>query len=189
MNKMVDYSSLFELDRGSQPKKRGFKWLLAILIPVMALVGFLSYRLLPGFLAAGAAGATPTPTTLPTRPPVSTPTATSIPTPTNTSIPSPTQTASIFGCTAWAQVSLADVGKDTCVQGEYLREFEREDGTQVMVFSEDPGKFQIWTGGKPFDWYLKGATTKCVLAHGWIMTSGVRPIIILGQGSRLEPCP
>ncbi len=93
------------------------------------------------------------------------------------------------GCIFWDEVEAQQVGKEVCVQGEYLRTFEREDGTIVMAFSEAPGSFQVWTTGKSFERSLEGIQGNCVMARGWLMTSGVRPMIILGKNHKLEACP
>ncbi len=118
------------------------------------------------------------------------PTTTS-PLPKTSDIPPPaTPTMSVEpGCQGWEQVSLALVGQEICVQGTYLSEYRKDDGVYVMVFSEQAGAFQVWSSKRPFSYYLQTGVSKCVIVRGWVMTSGVRPFIMLGKGGRMETCP
>jgi hypothetical protein len=186
---MVDYNSLFELEQRNQRKSSRLLWFLAFLLPVMALVGFLSYQLMPGFLSVTAAQPTPTATFTQTSAPSPEPTLTPAPTSTVTATTTPVQSSAKNGWLDWSQVTMQKVGESLCVQGKPLRNYRRKDGTRVMVFSEDPGAFQVWANSKPFEWYLKDPAADCVQACGWVLTSGVRPIILLDQGGRLDPCP
>ena len=121
------------------------------------------------------------------------PTPSAIP-PTST-VPVPTQpTATIenpalAGCLQWSTVTQEIVGQNVCVYGEYLSISQKQDNTYVMSFSDQPGTFQVWSFPKPFDPYLPKNGSLCVIIRGWMKTSGVRPIMILGAQGALEPCP
>lgn len=191
MNKMVDFSSLYELDRGQASKKSwGCGWLLAVLLPVLALIGFLYYSALPVAHEGAAVSVSPTFTPTITWTPIPVLTATSQPSPQPAEADNtPGKTAISAGCTDWSQVSLKDLNKNMCIQGDYLQTYQRDDGAWVMTFSDEPGTFQVWSSAKSFDNYLKSSTSHCVRVQGWIMTSGVRPMIILSPACKLEPCP
>jgi hypothetical protein len=186
---MVDFSSLYELDRGQPPKRRGFGWLLALVLPVLALIGFLSYSLLLDSLVVATVYASPSATSTATWTPIPILTATPQYTPVVTTGSIAMLSTPAEGCTDWSQVSLKDLNKNMCVQGDYIQTYQRDDGTWVMVFSNEPGAFQVWSSRKPFDSYLKGSNSHCVRVKGWIMTSGVRPLIILSPSCKLGPCP
>jgi len=117
------------------------------------------------------------------------PTATASPVPTDPPPPVTPSAPLQPGCLSWEQVTLQQVGQEVCVQGVYLREYRKEDGVSVMVFSEQAGSFQVWSSKRPFSYYLPTGQAQCVLARGWVMTSGVRPFIMLGKGGSLEACP
>lgn len=201
---MIDYSSLFEAEQPEQlalPKKR--RWFKfapalvgAVLLPVLVLLGWFGFMLLrprlegllkfvskqspPEQAAASVTVATQTPLA----------TATSIDLPTATQLPATaTEPGAFPDCYEWQSVSLDLLGEQICVYGEYIRSFRRDDATYVMVFSEDPGTFQLWSYPKPFDWYMKGSDSTCIIARGWVQTSGVRPVIILGSKGTMEACP
>jgi hypothetical protein len=111
-----------------------------------------------------------------------------LPTVTNTIIPTVVPTAVKDGCISWTDVTLADVGKEICVQGTYLREETRQDGVRIMIFGDNAAAFQVWSSKRPFSWYLKRDTTSCMLFKGLILTTGVRPIMILRSNSKVEAC-
>jgi hypothetical protein len=203
---MMDFSSLFEPEAKEQvelkkPRRRFRPWpvlLSVILLPLLVLVGwfgflFLRPRLEPllGLVLRRPAAQESTPaSTETTAALLSTGTAVPSLTPTQPQpTPSATLAAAIPECAEWSQVTLDQLDQKMCVFGEYVRQYQRDDGTYVMVFSEDPGTFQVWSYPKAFEWYLKGVDSTCVMARGWIQTSGVRPIIILGSKGTLEPCP
>jgi hypothetical protein len=93
-------------------------------------------------------------------------------------------------CVAWDQVTSEMVGSKVCVYGEYLDFSQKQDETWVLSFSKDPGTFQVWsTPKRPIERYLPPEGETCVVATGWLKTSGVRPIIILGPQGELAACP
>jgi hypothetical protein len=96
--------------------------------------------------------------------------------------------APVPDCLLWSDVTLDHVSQKLCIYGEYLRIFQKFDDTYVMAFSDEPGAFQIWSDPKPMQMYLP-ETDPCIVVRGWVMTSGVRPIIIMRTSSVLEPCP
>ncbi len=110
------------------------------------------------------------------------------PTVTNTIEPTITPTNVKDGCIPWSSVNLEDVGKETCVQGTYLREEVRQDGVRILTFGENDGAFQVWSSSRPFSWYLKDYQFRCMLFRGIILTTGVRPIMILRSNSKVEVC-
>jgi len=117
------------------------------------------------------------------------PTASPSPVPTDTASPVTPAPPLQPGCLGWEQVSQSQLGQEICVQGTYLREYQKEDGVYVMVFSEQPGSFQVWSAKRPFSYYLPAPGPACVIVRGWLMTSGVRPLIMLGKGGTMEACP
>ena len=134
--------------------------------------------------------------------PSSTPTATqiSIPTPNATIRSSPIATSSptvtlvaleshLEDCVYWSSVTLDWVGKNTCVYGDYLNISQKQDKTYVLNFSGEPGTFQVWSYPKPFEPYLPKDGSHCVVIRGWIQTSGIRPIVVIGPKGKIEPCP
>jgi hypothetical protein len=201
---MTDYSPLFEMDPDYQkvaPRRSRKPVLLAsLLLPVLVVTGLLAFWLLQPRLgplvqsllamvnrspAAQPAAAPPTATVQA----AALPSATALPVLTATrNPPSPTPTALPSACPDWSEVTLDDVGKELCVQGEYSQTSLRTDGTYVMVFSQDPGVFQVWSFPKSFEYYLKGSESTCVVVRGRVNTSGVRPIIILGAHGVMEAC-
>jgi len=93
-------------------------------------------------------------------------------------------------CIAWDQVTSEMVGSKVCVYGDYLGFSQKGDDTWVLTFSEEPGTFQVWSSPKrPIENFLPPEGETCVVATGWLKTSGVRPIIILGPQGELEGCP
>ena len=95
-------------------------------------------------------------------------------------------------CTHWSKVTLEDVGKNMCVYGEYLRvdeDYRTGDTKSVLVFSDDPGTFQIWSSTKPLWAHMPdGEASKCIMFTGYIEFTGVRPVIILQSLDRLLSC-
>jgi hypothetical protein len=75
-----------------------------------------------------------------------------------------------------------------CVYGEYLEYYQRSDDTWVLVFSEDPGSFQVWSNPRPMDYYLQTIGDRCVMVTGNLQSNGVRPFIILGSRGLLKGC-
>lgn len=201
---MMDYSSLFEAEQQEQavlPKsRRKFRFVpvvvSVVLLPVLVLLGWFGFMLLrprlEGLLRFVSQQAPPeqaaVPVAVATQTPIVTPTVVHPPTATQPS-PTATEPAAFPDCYEWQSVSLDLLGEQICVHGEYLRHFRRDDATYVMVFSEDPGTFQVWSYPKPFDWYMQGSDSTCIVARGWVQTSGVRPVIILGSKGSMEACP
>jgi hypothetical protein len=93
------------------------------------------------------------------------------------------------GCLHWSSVTLDTVGQNICVYGDYLSILQKEDQSYVLAFSEEPGTFQVWSFPRPFEPYLPKNGGRCVVIRGWLKTSGVRPIMIIGTLGKLEPCP
>lgn len=92
-------------------------------------------------------------------------------------------------CLPWDQVTLDMVGQKLCVYGDYLEYFQKGDGSWVLVFSQDPGAFQVWSSAaRPMGLLVPGDGSACVMVHGWLKTSGIRPIIIVNPVD-IEPCP
>ncbi len=120
-------------------------------------------------------------------------TSTSVITPTNnpeTLLTEIAPTASnLTDCNLWSDITVARVGEELCVYGEYQQIIERSDGTHVMTFSDETGSFNIWSNPKPMWWYLEEINGKCIMVEGQIITSGIRPIIMLGSQDTLEECP
>jgi len=137
--------------------------------------------------------ATPVTTTLSsvTQIPLRTPSAiprispTSLPTHTAAAIENP----ALVGCLHWSSVTLEIVGQNVCVYGDYLGISQKQDQTYVLRFSEETGSFQVWSYPKPFEPYLPKNGERCVVIRGWMKTSGIRPIMIVGTQGKLEPCP
>jgi hypothetical protein len=121
----------------------------------------------------------------------STSTRTTKPSPTNSVIVSPTPASSPppEDCFLWSEITADHVGQEMCIYGEYQEIHERDDGTHVMAFSDEPGTFNIWSNPKPMWWYLESIEGNCIMIKGEVMTSGVRPMILLGSRDILEPCP
>jgi hypothetical protein len=93
-------------------------------------------------------------------------------------------------CVHWDQVSSDLVGTKVCVYGDYLGYSQKQDETWVLSFSDQAGAFQVWSPAKrPIQRFLPPEGQTCVVATGWLKTSGVRPIIILGPQGELSPCP
>jgi len=120
------------------------------------------------------------------------PPASSSPTQTSTSIPTPKETPLSTGleeCIPWSSVTMAMVGQNLCVNGDYFKISQKQDQTYVLSFSDETGTFQVWSYPKPFEPYLSKDGNRCVVIRGWIITSGVRPIVVIGPKGKLEPCP
>jgi hypothetical protein len=92
-------------------------------------------------------------------------------------------------CVLWSEVTLNQVGEIICVYGDYLEIIERDDGTHVMTFSIEAGSFNIWSNPKPMWWYLENIQGACIIVQGEIISSGVRPVILLGSQDTMEACP
>lgn len=199
----MDYSSLFEPETEEQdvlPKRRRKIKLLpiilgVILLPILVIFGWFGLLILRPRLE-GMLRVAQQPTRAEAAPPVTVPaevnppslTSTPVPTATLTE-PTATQPAVLSDCLVWSNVTLDHLNQKICVQGDYISTYQRDDGTYVMVFSEEPGTFQVWSYPKAFEWYMQGSDSNCVVAHGWIQTSGVRPMIMLGSKGTLEVCP
>jgi hypothetical protein len=92
-------------------------------------------------------------------------------------------------CLPWDQVNMDMVGQKLCVYGDYLEYYQKGDGSWVLVFSQDPGTFQVWSSAKrPMELLVPRDGSTCVEARGWLQTSGVRPIIIVNPVD-IGPCP
>jgi hypothetical protein len=181
----------------SLARARGARLALYALLMGMLLVTVFRYKDPGSILAALPLGAlqeqaTPTPiaaveaTVTPKVEPTSTsrpPTATPLP-PTDT----PEPVAAVPDCLHWSEVNSEHVGTQACVYGEYTQIYQKEDQAYVMAFSEEAGAFQLWSGPKSMEQYLPQGGGRCVVARGWIMTSGLRPIIILRSTDKLESC-
>jgi hypothetical protein len=98
-------------------------------------------------------------------------------------------TTDITGCIPWSEVTLDDVDRELCVYGNFTRTFKKDENTWVMIFSEEPGAFQIWSYPKDIAAYLPEDGATCIMARGWIKTTGVRPFIELRIFDELLPCP
>jgi len=126
-----------------------------------------------------------------TQTPRQTPSAT--PRPSSTYLPTrtlaTTENPALAGCLHWSSITVDMVGQDVCVYGDYLNISQRQDNTYVMSFSDQTGTFQIWSYPKPFEPYLSKNGDRCVVIRGWMKTSGVRLIMIIGPYGKLEPCP
>jgi hypothetical protein len=126
--------------------------------------------------------------------PTERPTPSPSPKPRDTATPSPTEentapaAVSVPDCLLWSQVTAEHVGQKLCVYGEYETIFQKADQAYVMSFGEQAGAFQIWSGPKPMENHLPEGGGRCVVARGWIMTSGVRPILILKTADTLDAC-
>jgi MFS family permease len=147
---------------------------------------------LPAYLAVFRLPVTPTPTALPTSTAVVTPLTS--PTPSSTATFAPTFTPTVTSlprsdCLPWYQVTMDLVGQEACIYGDYVNIAQKEDKTYVLSFSDEPGTFQVWSYPKPFEPYLAGEIQRCVQVEGWVKTSGVRPIIIIGSEGRIKSCP
>ena len=136
-------------------------------------------------------GVTTTPKANSTPSIIGTPTERAKSSPTNTVLASPTVTSSSApeNCTLWSDITIENVGQEICIYGEYQEIYERDDGTHVMIFADEPGSFNIWSNPKPMWWYLNSIDGTCIMIKGEVMTSGVRPMILLGSRDILEPCP
>jgi len=202
---MIDYSSLFEPEKQEQAElskpRRKIKVLPivlgVVLLPILVMVGWFGFLYLrpqleelldlvsPQGTPTQAASLVTEPVPAQFTPDSTVTTAPTAPSPTAT----PTQPAAIQDCLEWSSVTLDHLGQQICVQGKYSKQFKRDDGTYVMTFSDEPGAFQLWSYPKPFDWYTQESDSACVVARGWVQTSGVRPIIILGSKGTMEACP
>jgi len=111
-------------------------------------------------------------------------TSTSIPIVDETSLP-----PGLEDCILWSSVSMDLVGKNLCVYGDYSTIGQKQDQAYVLSFSDEPGTFQVWSYPKPIEPYLSKDGSRCVVIRGWIITSGVRPVIVIGPQGKLEPCP
>jgi len=127
--------------------------------------------------------ATQTPQRTPSELPRTTPT--SLPTSTEATV----ENSALAGCMHWSSVTLDIVGQNVCVYGDYLSISQKQDQTYVLNFSNETGAFQIWSYPKPFEPYLPKDGKRCVVIRGWMKTSGIRPIMIVGTLGKLEPCP
>ncbi len=182
----------------SLARSRGARFALYFLLLGMAAVIFLYYggvELLRARLPFASAGAE-----IPAVEAAAQPTATERPTPSLSPTPRPTATplptvetpepavVSVPDCLHWSEVTDEHVGQKLCVYGEYESIFQKADQAYVMSFSEQAGAFQIWSWPKPMENYLPEGGGRCVVARGWIKTSGVRPILILMRIDTLEAC-
>ena len=122
---------------------------------------------------------------------IGTPTERAKSSPTNTVLASSTVTSSSApeNCTLWSDITIENVGQEICIYGGYQEIYDRDDGTHVMIFADEPGSFNIWSNPKPMWWYLSSIDGTCIMIKGEVMTSGVRPMILLGSRDILEPCP
>ena len=102
---------------------------------------------------------------------------------------SPTVAPGPENCLHWSAVTLDMVGQEVCAYGDYLRIGQKDDGTYVLYFSEEPGTFQVWSSPRPLEPYLPKDGGRCVMVRGWVRTSGVRPFVFLGTEGMLEACP
>jgi hypothetical protein len=107
--------------------------------------------------------------------------------------PEPTKIATpipdLGDCVHWSDVSNEDVDAQLCVYGEFIRTFQKDEQTWVLVFSDEPGAFQIWSYPKDIAEYLPEDGSTCVMTTNWIKTTGVRPFIELRIFDQLIPCP
>ncbi|MFC1879226.1 hypothetical protein ACFLZW_04875 [Chloroflexota bacterium] len=101
----------------------------------------------------------------------------------------PAAAPDVADCVLWSDVTLDDVGSQMCVYGEFIRTYKKEELTWVMVFSEEPGVFQLWSTPKDIAAYLPEDGSTCIMATGWIKTTGIRPMIILRIYDELQVCP
>jgi hypothetical protein len=182
--------------------RRGLRLsLIALLMVVVLSVAFLNSNLAERLPVAGLLAryqVTPTPVltlVVPTSQPTST-TAPRTPTRPASSPTAPADTpvaetgALPVDCIPWDQLTPEMVGEKVCATGDYLDYTQKKDETWVLSFSEDPGTFQVWSSPKrPIERFLPPEGEKCVVATGWLKTSGVRLIIIIGAQGELGPCP
>jgi hypothetical protein len=110
-----------------------------------------------------------------------------------TSIPSQVaatgENPALAGCIPWSSVTMEIVGQNVCIFGDYQSISQKQDSTYVLNFSDEAGAFQVWSYPKPFEPYLPKDGKQCVVVRGWMKTSGIRPIMIIGAQGKLEPCP
>jgi hypothetical protein len=149
---------------------------------------------LQGALAQLRRQATPTPLLTPTPVPTATlpPSATQRPSPTVRLSATPSaesESPGLSDCLLWSEVTIDLVGQEACVHGDYSSVFQKQDGTYVLSFSDEPGTFQVWSSPRPIQPYLPQDGSLCVVVRGWIKTSGVRPIVVIGSQGKLEGCP
>ena len=138
--------------------------------------------------------ASPTSTAVALSSPTAKPTSSPRLLPSSTISPMPTAIVSteespLGDCLHWSEVTIELVGENICIYGDYLDISQKQDQTYVLSFSDEPGKFQVWSYPKPFVPYLPQDGSRCVVVRGWIKTSGVRPIVIIGAQGKIEPCP
>jgi hypothetical protein len=134
---------------------------------------------------------TPTIQSIVTKTPIRTPSAIihTSPTSSPTSVLATIENPALAGCLHWSSVTVDIVGQNVCVYGEYMSISQKQDQSYVLTFSDEPGTFQVWSYPRPFEPYLPENGDRCVVIRGWLKTSGVRPIIILGTLGKMEPCP
>ena len=124
-------------------------------------------------VAQTAAAFSPTPP--PTHTPTPSPTATKRPTPTvnraaTTSARSKTQTAEANDCIRWDKVDDSMMGQfGICVYGRIVKLQESERYPQIVRFSNEAGKFLLWS-----EWftYLGLEPGMCVAAVGFLTRDG-----------------
>jgi hypothetical protein len=183
----------------SMARVKGTRFALYFLLLGMALVAFLYYSDFQGIVTGQAVAAQDTPVA--TEAPEAT--ATQRPKPTSTKKVQPTAEATepaeepeeiegaprvVSDCTHWSEVTSDMVGVQSCVYGEYLDIFQKQDDVYVMSFSEEPGTFQIWSWPKPVEMYIPDEGSRCVVVRNLMKTSGIRPIMILRTSSTLDSC-
>jgi len=163
---------------------------LFILIIIVILLREVNVNTIASFFASKVdSTSTPTPSM-----PTATSTSVILNTATSESISEPQQATPIVedirtGCVLWSEITLNQVGEDICVYGDYLEIIVRDDGTHVMIFSDEAGSFNVWSNPKPMWWYLEDIQGTCIIVQGEIISSGVRPVILLGSQDILEACP
>jgi len=92
-------------------------------------------------------------------------------------------------CLPWDQVTMDMVGQKMCIYGDYLEYYQKDDGSWVLVFSQDPGTFQVWASrDRPMELLVPRDGSTCVEVRGWLRTSGIRPIMLIAPID-IVPCP
>lgn len=87
-----------------------------------------------------------------------------------------TSTPSI-NCHLWSEISLADVGENTCVYGKAINTFSR-DGAFFVIFSNAKGAFYFLYYGE--GWY-EGMKGNCVTSRGEIKQLGQSPVMVVQE--------
>ncbi len=80
-------------------------------------------------------------------------------------------------CQFWSEISVTDVGINTCVYGTAKNTYSR-DGAFFVVFGSDPQDFYFINYGE--GWY-EGMRGNCVMAEGEIKQLGRAPVIVVGD--------